>query len=162
MSRPKLHRKNSLHVRSSFFGFVPSSSGFSCRRRVCSPFFLRDTDQVVTGHTPHWHLFGLVPFPFFCPRRMCVIAHFGRASLLFWCFLGVPFWALRVFGVFGFSRNFVAPWGLSSLAPSEAPFSLSRTRHARRQGCLRRFSFVVFVFPLLSCLRLHTLERPAP
>ena len=91
-------------------------------------------------------------FSFFCPRRMCVIAHFGRASLLFWCFLGVPFWALRVLV---FLDSLGTSWGLSSLAPSEAPFS-----DARRQGCLRRFSFVVFVFPLLSCLRLHTLEGP--
>ena len=84
---------------------------------------------------------------------MCVIAHFGRASLLFWCFLGVPFWALRVLV---FLDSLGTSWGLSSLAPSEAPFS-----DARRQGCLHRFSFVVFVFPLLSCLRLHTLEGPS-
>ena len=97
---------------------------------------------------PFWYC----SFSFFCPRRMRVIAHFGRASLLFWCFLGVPFRALRVLVFLDSLGN---SWGLSSLAPSEAPFS-----DARRQGCLRRFSFVVFVFPLLSCLRLHTLEGP--
>ena len=34
-----------------------------------------------------------VVFLSFCPRRLVLISCFGRASFLFWCFFGVPFWA---------------------------------------------------------------------
>ena len=85
----------------------------------------------LTGHHtfPRTCLWS-VCFSFFCPRRVFTIAHSGRASLLFWRVLGLRFWALRVLEF------------LDSLGTSRGfPFLDSR-----RQGCLCRFSFVVFVF----------------
>ena len=54
---PENASKNSLDVRSCIFGFFLSSFGFfrRCRRFFCFFFsfsFFRETDQVVTGHTP--------------------------------------------------------------------------------------------------------------
>ena len=119
---------------------------------TCSPFFLRDTDQVVTGHTPHWPPFWSCSFSFFLsPPRVCH-RPFWPCVPSFLVFSRGAILGPARFGVLG---SLGTSWGLSSLAPSEAPFS-----DARRQRCLRRFSLVVFVFPLLSCLRLHTLEGP--
>ena len=74
---PETVWKNSFDVRSCFFGFVLSSLGFFVNVvSVC--FFLRDKDQVVTGH-PHTHWFGLF---FFVPPRL-FYRLFGRAP----CFL---------------------------------------------------------------------------
>ena len=123
-----------------FFGFVFSSLGFSCRRRVCSPFFLKDTDQVVTGHTPTLAPCWSCSFSLFCPRRMYVIAHFGRASFLFWCFLRVPFWAL---GILEFFNSLGTSWGLSSLAPLRP---LSRTRGGKGVCVESLLSFLFFPF----------------
>ena len=53
-SLPKLSQKNSLDVRSGVFGlfFSPPLVFFRRRRRPFRVFFLRETAQVVTGHTP--------------------------------------------------------------------------------------------------------------
>ena len=132
-SRPKLHRKTSLHVRFSFFGFVLFSLGF----RVDDMFVALLCERYRSGshRTPHTGTFLVLFFFLFCPRRMCVIAHFGRASLLFLVFSRGAILGPARFGVFGFSRNFVG-----SLAPSEAAFS-----DARRKGvCILLVFFVVF------------------
>ena len=117
ISLPKLFRKNSLNVRSSVFGFVLSFLVFR-RRHFC--FLLRDTAQVVTGHTPRLLSPVLAVRPFFL--AFCRGAFLGPVR----------------FGVFvGLSRYF---GGLSLLAPSEALFL-----DARRQGCSGRF-FLLFLF----------------
>ena len=100
--------------------------------------FLRDTDQVVTGH-PHTHLFGF-SFSFFVSRRAFCFALFGRASCFLAFFSGCHS-GPRAF--LGFSLNL---WGLSSRAPSEAFFS---GREAARVFLC--FSCLVFLFPLLFC-----------
>ena len=49
------------------------------RRRRFWFFFLRDRDQVVTGHSPRTHLFFWFFF-FLCPAAFVCSARFGRAS----------------------------------------------------------------------------------
>ena len=72
--------KNSLDVRSGVF-WARSLFLWFFRGRRFSPFFLRDTDQAVTGH-PRTRLFGF-SFSLFVSRRTFCFALFGRAS----CFL---------------------------------------------------------------------------
>ena len=90
-----------------------------------------------TAHTPalFWFLF----FLFFCSRRICVIARFGRASFLSGVSLGAPFWAPRVF------RIFLELPGLDTRACSAPlrPFFLGRE-------VARRFSSFLFSSFLFS------------
>ena len=66
-----------------FFDCLRSSFGFLADVVVFfSSFFLRETAQVVTGHTPTQACF-VCPCSFFLSRRTCLFALFGRAS----CFL---------------------------------------------------------------------------
>ena len=88
--------KNSLDVRSGvfwarslFLWFFSWTSFFAV--------FLRDTDQVVTGH-PHTHLFGF-SFSLFVSRPRFLFRPFWPCVLLLGVSLGVPFWAPRVFGL---------------------------------------------------------------
>ena len=74
---PETVWKNSLDVRSCFFGFALSSLGFFVD--VVSVCFLFKRQRSGSNRTPHTHWFGL----FFLSRRVCFIALFGRAS----CFL---------------------------------------------------------------------------
>ena len=77
-----------------FWG-VRSLSWGSRRRRLC--FLVLSKTKIRANRTPHTPVrFWLVPF---FSRRGCGITRFGRASLLFAFFVGVPFWALRVFGI---------------------------------------------------------------
>ena len=61
--------------------------------------FKRESSGLTEHHTPPrtCYLF----FSFFCPPppRTCLFACSGRASLLFWRFLGVPFWAPGFFWI---------------------------------------------------------------
>ena len=75
--------KNSLDVRSAVFWVRSLLLWFFRRRRFSPLFFLRDRDQVVTGHPSH-ALVLLVPFLVCVPPLFC-FARFGRAS----CFLVV-------------------------------------------------------------------------
>ena len=120
----------------SSFGFFSSTSCFFC-------FFLREKAQVVTGHTPTrtWVAFSCSCF---CPAAL-VCSPFLAVRPASWRFLGVPFWAPRVF------------W--DSPGTSEALFL-----DARRQGCFLVVSFFCFVFPFCCVLRLfsHQLEGADP
>ena len=62
--------KNSIDVRSGFFWVRSLSLRFFVVVVVFVVFFLRDKDQVVTGH-PHTHLFGFFPFLFVSRRAFC-------------------------------------------------------------------------------------------
>ena len=109
-----------------FFGFVLPFLVF--RRRFC---LLRDTAQVVTGHTPHAPFWSVSFSLFLSPPRLLSPVLAVRP---FWRFVGGPFLGPVRFGVFvGFSRYF---GGLS-----EALFL-----DARRPGCSGRF-FLLFLFP---------------
>ena len=69
----KRGRKTSRMTSPPKWGIGPpllSSFGFFGGRRFSPFFFLRDTDQVVTGH-PHTHLFGF-SFSLFCPAALFV------------------------------------------------------------------------------------------
>ena len=113
------------------------------RRQLCAfvllfCFFKRYRSRPTGHHTsPRTCLLVCLFFLFQSPPRLCYRPFWP--SFLFWRFLGVRFWALRVLE---FLDSLGISWGLSSLALSEAPFL-----DARRQGCLCRFSFVLFVFP---------------
>ena len=134
-----------------FLGFVLSSLGFSYRRRVCSTFFLRDTDQVVTGHTPTFAPFGLVPFPFLSLPHVCH-RPFWPCVPLFLVFSRGAILGPARFGVFGFSRNFV---GLELARPLWGPFL---GREAARPFAL--IPFCRFCFSPLSCLGCTHWEGP--
>ena len=112
-----------------------------------SVFFSRETDQVVTGH-PHKRLFSSVLVLLFLPAALAwFIAFFGRAS----CFL-----AFSRGAILGPARFWDSPgtYGLSSLAPSEAPFL--GTRGGRGVSLLFVFGFC---FPLLFLLCGRALSR---
>ena len=139
LSFPKLSWKNSLDVRSGVFGvfslllwfFLPTSSSFL--------FFLRETAQVVTGHTPTRTFFVCFLFLVFAPAAL-VITRFGRASLLSRVLSGChsgprAFWR--------FSDSLGTLGGLRLLAPSEA---CSWTLGGMGVYC--RFFFCRFCFPL--------------
>ena len=140
-SLPKLSQKNSLDVRSGVFGlfFSPPLVSFADVVVLFVSFFLRETAQVVTGHTPtrtlHSCFFflsvsppqpGLSPVlavrPFFLAFCRGAILGPGRFCV---------FWTLSVLGGAEITRP-----------PSEALFS-----DARRQGCFIA-SRACFVFPL--------------
>ena len=94
-SLPEVFEKILLMSGLLFFGFVLSSFGFFRRRRFSPLFFLRDRDQVVTGHPSH-ALVLLVPFLVCVPPLFC-FARFGRASFFLVVFRGailgpVRFW----------------------------------------------------------------------
>ena len=95
---PENARKNSLHVR--FLFWVPFSLSF---RFPSSSFlfFLRDTAQVVTGHTPH------APFSsvslFLSPPRLFLPVLAVRPFFLAFCRGAIL--APGVLAFFGFSRN---------------------------------------------------------
>ena len=73
----------------------------------------------------------------------------GLAMFFFCVLLGLPFSASQVP-----SDSLSTSWGLSLLAPTKVLFS-----DARRQGCLWGFSSIVFVVPLLWCLRPHICSK---
>ena len=138
-----------------FSGSFFSSWGSGCRcRGLCFFFFTRDSSGLTGHHTFPALVFGLLPFPFFCPRRACLMAHFGRVSPSFLVFSRVPLWAPAFWR---FLDSLGTSWDLSSLAPSEAPFSDSR-----RQGRFGRFFSVVVVFPFLWLFAAaHVSRRPS-
>ena len=84
-------------------------------------FFLRDKDQVVTGH-PHTHWLGF-SLLFFCPAAF-VLSPFLAVRPASWCFLGAPFRALRGFWIL------LELTGLELARPFQGPFL-----DVRRQGC---------------------------
>ena len=92
---PETVLKNSLDVRFGVFGLSSFFLWFFRRRRRL--FFLRETAQVVTGHTPRRTL-CFFPCSFCCPAAL-VCSPFLAVRPASWCFLGVPFWAPRVFGI---------------------------------------------------------------
>ena len=114
--------KNSFDVRSVVF-WVRSLLLF-VRHRL---FFKRQRSG--SNRTPPH-----APFCFFL-----VVSPFWPCVLLSWLFLGVPFWAPRVFRIL--SERLLRPFLLD----------------ARRQGCFLSFLLCRFLFSLLCCLRLHTL-----
>ena len=139
---PEMLRIKSLLVRSSF---LVRSLFLRARADDVWVFFGFFRDKLGANRTPHFfqHVFVGLFFSVFRPRRICVIARSGRASFLFWCFLGLPFWALRVLELLD---SIGISWGLSSLAPSKAFF-------------LRRKAAGVFVSILLCCFAFPLLSR---
>ena len=107
-------------VRSLFFGFFLVGVAF------VFPFlaFSRDKVQVVTGH-PHTHLFCLFLFSFCVPPRL-FFRPFWPCVPLLGVFFGVPFWALRVFGIL------LELAGLELARPFRGPFLGTRGENAVR------------------------------
>ena len=87
-------------------------------------------------------------FFFLCPAAFVCFARFGRASRFLAFFLGVPFWAPRVFVIL------LELMGLELARPFRGPFLW--TRGGKGFSC---FSCLVFLFPFLFCG--HTLSRKA-
>ena len=101
--------------------------------------FLRDKDQVVTGHPPHAHVF-VVSVLF--PVPPCLVYRpFWPCVLLLGVFFSGCHSGPRVF--WGFSWN---SWGLSSLAPSEAPSLGTRGGRGVSWLLVLGFCFSPFVF----------------
>ena len=98
----------------------------------------RDKAQVVTGH-PHTHLFSSVFVLLFCPAAL-VYRPFLAVRPASWCFLGVPFWAPRVFGIL------LELTGLELARPFRGPFF---GREAA--WVFLCFLCLVVIFPLLFC-----------
>ena len=97
---PKVVLKMSLHVRFFYWGggVVLSALGFSCQRRLGSPFcfgFLREKAQLATGHHTPLHVLDLccILFFFFSPH-FCFRPFWPRV-LFFLRFFRVPFWTPR-------------------------------------------------------------------
>ena len=126
-----------------FLGFFLSSFGFFVDVALFFFSFSREKAQVVTGHTPTRTCVAF-SCSFFVPPHLFV-RPFWPCVLLLGVFLGVPFWAPRVFGIL-----LVLFWG---------PFS---GREAAR--VFWSFLSVVFVFPFCCVLRLfsHQLEGADP
>ena len=138
---PETVLKNSLDVRSGVFGL--SSFFLGCFADVVvflSSFFLRETAQVVTGHTPTRTLCFFFSFSFLCPRRIRVYRPFWPCVPSCWRFVGVPFWAPGVF------------WILSGLL-----WGLFLGREAAR--VLLCFLCLCCFSPFRFVLRLHTFSR---
>ena len=89
----------------------------------------------------------LVPF-LFVSRRFCLFRPFWPCVPLLGVFLGVPFWAPRVFEIL------LELMGLELARPFRGPFLW--TRGGKGFSC---FSCLVFLFPFLFCG--HTLSRKA-
>ena len=129
VSLPKLFGKMLFMSGLVFFWVRLSSSSFSVF------FFPRDIAQVVTGH-PFTRACFACSFSLFVSRRLCLFRPFWPCVLL----LGVFFSGCHSgpCAVLGFSWNFR---GLSSLAPSEAPFF---GREAARVFCVFLVLFFFF------------------
>ena len=133
---PEIVRKNSLDVRSCFFGGVCSLFFGFLSSTPFLPFlfcfFSRDIAQVVTGHLLSWS------FSLFVSRRTCCFALFGRAS----CFSAFSS------GCHSGPRAFLgSPYGARARSPLPRPFSWD----ARWQGFSCASLVLVFFFPLLFC-----------
>ena len=140
-SLPKLFGKILLMSGLLFSGFVLSSFGFfasSSSSFQVLVFFKRYSSG--SNRTPPHALVLLFLFALFCPAALVCSAHFGRASCFLAFFSGCHS-GPRVF--LGFSLNLR---GLSSLAPSEAPFL--GTRGGKGVSWLL---FLGLCFPLLFC-----------
>ena len=125
--------KNSLDVRSGFF-WVRSLFLWFFSSTPFSPFpflFLFKRYSSGSNRTPPTRTFLLVPFFFLCPAALVVspVLAVRPASRRF---LGVPFWAPRVFGIL--------------LVPFRGLFL--GTRGGKGFPC---FSCLVFLFPVLFC-----------
>ena len=126
--------KNSIDVRSGFFWVRSLSLRFFCRRRRFCCFFLRYRSG--SNRTPPHALVWVFSFSVCVPPRF-LFCPFWPCVLLLGVFLGVPFWAPRVF------------WIL--LGPSEA-FFLGREAARVFRASLALCSFPLFLF----VLRPHT------
>ena len=126
-----------------FWVFLSFPLVFRRRRVFVFVFLLRETAQVVTGHTPTRTLCSCSFFLSLSPAATGFISRFGRASflsrVLSGCHSGPPFLA-----IFGFSR-YLGGFEITR-PPSEAPFL-----DARRQGCFFA-SCACFCFPLFVLL----------
>ena len=130
-----------LDVRSVFFWVRSLFLWFFRRRRVFV--FLRDTDQVVTGHPRTRACFAVLLVPFlFVSRRVCLFRPFWPCVLLLGVFLGVPFWAPRVFGIL------LELMGLELARPFRGPFLGTRGGKGFPVLLLPCFSFSPFVLRL--------------
>ena len=122
---------------------------FFRRRRFRFLFFSRDIAQVVTGY-PHTHLFWFSCSLLFCPAAL--VPPIWPCVLLLGVFLGVPFWAPRVFGIL------LELTGLELARPFRGPFSWD----ARWQGCfLASFPWFVFSPFVLFCGFTRFTRRPS-
>ena len=92
--------KNSLGVRSCFFGFVLSSLGFSSTSVLFFSVFSFKRERSGSNRTPPHALVLFVPV-LFLPRCAWLIARFGHASCFLAFFSGCHSGAqaLRVFGI---------------------------------------------------------------
>ena len=137
---PESVRKNSLDVRSAVFCVRSLFLWFFRRRRFCLFSFFLERYRSGSNRTPPHAPVFVVPVLFFCPAALLVS----------------PFLAVRPASR-RFSRGAIlGPARFRILSePSEA-LSLFLL-DARRQGCFLSFLLCRFCFPLLWCLRLHTL-----
>ena len=126
--------KNSLDVRSAVFWVRSLFLWYFCRRRFSRFFFLRDKDQVVTGH-PFTRTCFAGSFSFLRPAAFVCFARFGRASRFLVVFSGCHS-GPRAF--LGFSLDLLRPFHWD----------------ARRQGFSVLLLLCVSFSPFV--LRLHT------
>ena len=125
--------------------FSSSSSSFSV-----FVFFKRYSSG--SNRTPPHALVLLFLFAFVLSRRTCLFRPFWPCVLLLGVFLGVPFWAPRVFGIL------LELTGLELARPFRGPFSWD----ARRQGCfLASFPWFVFSPFVLFCGFTRFTRRPS-
>ena len=134
--------KNFPDVRSAVLVFVLSSLGFS--PTSFSFWFVFERQRSGSNRTPPHALVFVCFFSLFVPPRW-VYRHFWPCVLLFGVFLGVPFWAPRVFGIL------LELTGLEFARPFLGPFSWD----ARRQGCFCASLAWFFLFPFCFVLRPH-------
>ena len=121
---PETVWKNSLDVRFCFWGFVLSSLGFFVE--VVFVCFLFKRQRSGSNRTPQHALVWSFFFSF-CPAAF-VLSPFLAVRPASWCFLGVPFWAPRVF------------WILLELTGLELarPFRGPPLARVRARGCPSR------------------------
>ena len=117
-------------------GFFLSSFGFFRRRRF-SRFFLRDKEQVVTGH-PCTRTCVAGSFSLFVPPLLSVSPVLAVRPASWW-FFGVPFWAPGVFGIL------LELTGLELTRPFRGPFLGTRGGKGFPVLLLPCFSFSPFV-----------------
>ena len=147
---PETVWKKSLDVRSAVFWDRSLFLRFFADVVSVFCLFLRDKRSGSHRTPPHTHLFACF-FSFFVSRRFCLFRPFWPCVPLLGGFLGVPFWAPRVFGIL------LALMGLELVRlPLPRPFSWD----ARRQGFFCASSALFFFSPFRSAATL-CLENPS-
>ena len=149
---PETFWKNYFLVRFSFFGLFSFLKG-SRRRRLCFC-CVSSWKKLRANRTPHFppHVFvGLFVFPSSLPTAFVLSPVLAVRPFLFGVFSGCHS------GLWAFSNaldSLRTSWGLSSLTPSEAPFS-----DARRQGVCVDSLLLFLFFPFVVLVAAHVVRK---